>query len=101
MYELKWFYDAKVEYDKLNGSQKVQVNKGLKRIIERGMDAGNRLEKKKYNLSMCREIIMKRLGLRIVFKQNSETIEIIDIISVGKRLDEEVFNDAAKRLGLK
>ncbi|SKA15347.1 mRNA interferase RelE/StbE [Pilibacter termitis] len=49
---------------------------------------------------------MKRLGLRIVFKEvlhgNKEsTLEIIDVVVIGKRSDDEVFNDVAKRLGLK
>ncbi|MGI6154971.1 MAG: addiction module toxin RelE [Enterococcus lemanii] len=100
MFALQWFDEAKAEYDKLDGSQKIQVNKGLKRIEERGMDAGKHLEKKRYDLSMCREIKMKRLGLRIVFKQSKNGIEIIDVVVVGKRSDDEVFNSAAKRLGL-
>lgn len=100
MFELLWFDAAKEEYDKLDGSQKIQVNKGLQRIKERGMDAGKYLEKKRYDLSMCREIKMRRLGLRIVFKQSSEGIEIIDVVVVGKRSDDEVFKLAARRLGL-
>lgn len=70
------------------------------------MSAGKPLSKKKYDLSQCREIKMKRLGLRIVFKEvlhgNKEsTLEIIDVVVIGKRSDDEVFNDVAKRLGLK
>lgn len=100
MFALQWFDEAKAEYDKLDGFQKVQVNKGLKRIEEHGMDAGKYLEKKRYDLPMCREIKMKRLGLRIVFKQSKNGIEIIDVVVVGKRSDDEFFNLAAKRLGL-
>ncbi len=99
MFELSWFDAAKEEYDKLDGSQKIQVNKGLQRIKERGMDAGKHLEKKRYDLSMCREIKMRRLGLRIVFNRSAEGIEIIDII-IGKRSDDEVFKLAARRLDL-
>jgi len=100
MYELAWFKQADIEYQKLDGSQKIQVNKGLQRIKNLGMDAGKKLEKKKYDLSMCREIKMKRLGLRIVFKQSTKGIEIIDIVVIGRRTDDEVFKEAAKRLGL-
>lgn len=67
MYKLAWFIDAEKEYRKLDGSQKVQVNKGLQRIMLRGMAAGKKLEKKEYDLSSCREIKLKRLGLRIIF----------------------------------
>ena len=79
MYELSWFTAAKEEYDKLDGTQKIQVNKGLQRIVERGMEAGKHLEKKRFDLSSCREIKLLRLGLRIVFKESTEGIEIIDI----------------------
>lgn len=82
MYELVWFDEAKEDVDKLDGSQKIQVNKGLIRIAQRGMEAGKKLAKKKFALSFCREIKMKRLGLRIVFKQHDNKIEVIDIIAV-------------------
>lgn len=101
MFQIEWFKEVAQEYVKLDGSQKLQVKKGIKRIQERGMDAGKQLEKKKYDLSMCREIKMRRLGLRIVFKENNRKMEIIDIISVGKRADEQVFEETVKRLGLK
>ncbi|WEV44171.1 addiction module toxin RelE [Lactobacillus sp. ESL0684] len=100
MYQLSWFKEAVTEYQKLDGSQKLQIKKGIARITERGMQAGKLLAKKKYDLSMCREIKMRRLGLRIVFKQNNQAIQIIDIVCVGKRSDEAVYEQAAKLLGL-
>ncbi|MDF7683332.1 addiction module toxin RelE [Lactobacillus sp. ESL0679] len=100
MYQLSWFKEAAEEYRKLDGSQKIQVKKGLVKIQERGLQAGKPLAKKKYDLSMCREIKMRRLGLRIIFKESNESIQIIDIVCVGKRSDEEVFETAAKLLGL-
>ncbi|UUX32781.1 addiction module toxin RelE [Fundicoccus culcitae] len=98
MFKLEWFEEAKKDYDKLEGSQKIQVNKGLQKISERGMSAGKRLEKREVDLSMCREIKLKRLGLRIIFRESSKGIEIIEIIVVGKRSDNEVFRIAKERL---
>lgn len=94
MYQLSWFKEAAEEYRKLDGSQRIQVKKGLVKIKERGLQAGKPLTKKKYDLSMC------RLGLRIIFKESNKSIQIIDIVCVGKRSDEEVFETAAKLLGL-
>lgn len=98
MYILIWFKEAKKEYDKLDGSQKIQVNKGLLKIEELGMKTGKKLEKKKYDLSKCNEIKMKRLGLRIIFKENQGGIDIIDIVSIGRRSDNEIFNNTIKRI---
>ncbi|MGL9730819.1 type II toxin-antitoxin system RelE family toxin [Enterococcus sp. DIV0756] len=97
VYELRWFEEAVKDYKKLDGSQRVQVDKGLEKIQEKGMQAGKELHG---NLKQCREIKHKRLGIRIIFKENSETksIDVIDIIIIEKRADERVFIDAVKRL---
>lgn len=100
-YTLIWYDEAKKEYKKLDGNQRIQVDKGLERIRRRGINSGKSLAKKKYNLSNCYEIKMKRLGLRIVFKEKKNKIEIVEIIAVRKRSDNEVFEETAKRLGLK
>ncbi len=38
------------------------------------------------------------MGLRIIFGKAANSIEIIDIIAIGKRADNEVYNDAVRRL---
>ncbi|MDU5337197.1 addiction module toxin RelE [Enterococcus sp.] len=96
-YELSWFEEAVKDYKKLDGSQKIQVDKGLEKIIVKGMQAGKELHG---NLKQCREIKHKRMGIRIIFKENIETdsIDVIDIIIIDKRADNKVFKSAAKRL---
>lgn len=96
-YRLNWFEKAKADYHSLDGSQLIQVDKGLERILAKGMLAGTPLHG---NLSQCREIKHKRLGLRIIFKENRDTgeIDVIDIIIIGQRAEKKVFRDAASRL---
>lgn len=96
-YELSWFEDAVKDYKKLDGSQKIQVDKGLEKIKVKGMQAGKELHG---NLKQCREIKHKRMGIRIIFKENIETdsIDVIDIIIIDKRADKKVFKTAVKRL---
>lgn len=96
-FNLEWFEEAKKDYEKLDGSQKIQVDKGLEKIIDKGMQAGKELHG---NLKQCREIKHKRLGIRIIFKENTAlgTIDVIDIIIIDKRADGKVFKLAQKRL---
>ncbi|KKK33930.1 toxin RelE [Salinicoccus sediminis] len=83
------------EYDNLDVSQKVFVTKGLKRIEEKGMGAGQPL---RGELAHCRKLKNNRSGLRIVFVEVEGKIEVIEIIAIGKRSDKEVYKDAIKRL---
>lgn len=52
------------------------------------------------SLRHCKEIKQKRTGLRILFKENTElgSIDVVDIVIIGKREDLIVFEDAEKRL---
>jgi mRNA interferase RelE/StbE len=87
---------SKQDYDALDGSQKKQILKSLKKIEEVGMKAGQELHGK---LRDCRKLKHKKLGLRVIFKQSDVKIEIIEIVIVGKREDNEVYGEAKKRLG--
>jgi mRNA interferase RelE/StbE len=84
------------DYNSLDGSQKKQVRKSFQKIKQDGMSTGKILHG---NLSDCRRLKHKRLGLRVVFKQSDNGIEIIEIVAVGKREDDEVYDTAARRLG--
>ncbi|WP_411843754.1 hypothetical protein [Salinicoccus sp. HZC-1] len=46
-------------------------------------------------LKHCRKLKNKRLGLRIVFTEAEENIEVI---ATGKRSDKEVYENAINRL---
>ncbi|MCL1903984.1 MAG: hypothetical protein FWF94_06170 [Oscillospiraceae bacterium] len=70
--------------------------KSFKKIEEHGMRAGQELYGK---LDDCRKLKHKKLGLRVIFRQSSDGIEIIEIVVIGKRDDDEVYNIAEERLG--
>lgn len=45
-----------------------------------------------------KELKYQKLGVRLIFKSTSDgTIELIEIITIGKRADREVFITANKR----
>ena len=87
---------SRLDYRRLDGSQKKQVLKSLIKIEENGMNTGQTLHG---NLWDCRKLKHKKLGLRIIFRQSETGIEIIEIVTIGKREDDEVYDIAAKRLG--
>ena len=87
---------SKMDYENLDGSQKKQILKSLIKIEENGMNTGQPL----YGILWdCRKLKHKKLGLRVIFKQSSIGIEIIEIVTIGKREDDEAYKIAAIRLG--
>lgn len=94
-YQVKLSEWSKEDYDNLDGSQKKLVDKSLRKLELQGMHAGEWLHG---SLSGCKKIKHKRAGLRVVFKESDNGVEIIDIITIGKRSDKEVYKIAEKRL---
>jgi len=94
-YELVYLSEASEEYQKLDGTEKIFVDKGLQRIMILGMQAGQPLPG---SLIKCHKLKNKRMGLRIVFRQENREIMIIQIIAIGKRADKKVYQDAVRRL---
>lgn len=50
------------------------------------------------NLIGCRKIKFRKAGIRIVYRIVGDKAEIAEIIIVGKREDNEVYQEAYKRL---
>lgn len=94
-YTLIFFDGAKDDYKNLDGSQRIQVDKAIQKIKENGMQIGEELTG---NLAGCRKIKQKRLGLRIVFRQSADSIEIIEIVAIGKRDKKKVYTDSFSRI---
>lgn len=94
--EISWFPDAKRDFEKLDGTQRLQVAKAIKKIEQDGMSIGKALSAQ---LSGLKEIKMKRLGLRVIFREARGQVEVIEIVVIGKRSDKEVFKTALERLG--
>lgn len=98
-FEVKFYEEAKEELHSLDGSEKLLVFKALSRIEERGDEIGDPLENKRgLNLTGCRKVKLKKQGIRIVYRIDGEEVEVVDIIAIGKRADEEVYKAAYERL---
>ncbi len=87
---------SRADYLSLDGSQRKQVLKSLVRIEEAGMSAGQPLHGRLWD---CRKLKHRSLGLRVVFRQSDDSIEIIEIVVIGEREDGAVYETAVKRLG--
>jgi len=96
MFKFKYTDLSQKDYDRLDNSQKLQVQKSLSKIEEHGMKAGQELYGKLHD---CRKLKHKKLGLRVIFRSSDEGIEIIEIVVVGKRGDNEAYDIAEERLG--
>jgi len=94
-YKISWTQHSRNDYNNLDGSQRVFVDKALLRITEYGMEAGKPLSGQ---LAGCNKLKHKKLGLRVVFRQVNKHVEIIQIVSIGKRDGSEVYTDAEARL---
>jgi len=95
-FDVQLAYGSDEDFQKLDGSQKIQVLKSFTKIEQHGMLTGERLKGK---LSDCNKLKHKRLGLRVIFREHGDGIEVIEIVVVGKRTDAEVYTIAEKRLG--
>lgn len=94
-YEVKFTSYSRKHFDSMDNSQKNHIRKSLLKIEKAGMLVGQPLHG---HLSDCRKLKHKRLGLRVVFKESDLGIEIIGIVVIGKRDDQEVINIAENRL---
>ncbi|MDR0854705.1 MAG: addiction module toxin RelE [Clostridiales Family XIII bacterium] len=82
LFKIEWTELSKRDYDNLDGSEKIFVNKGLKKIQAFGMQAGTELHG---DLASCRKLKNRKLGLRIIFRESANAIEVIQIVAIGKR----------------
>ncbi|WP_426273560.1 type II toxin-antitoxin system RelE family toxin [Exiguobacterium sp. R-17] len=95
MYQLEWTQYSKEDYDNLDGSQKIFVDKALNRIISLGMAAGQPLSG---NLAHCNKLKNRKMGLRVVFREVEGKLQIIQIVAIGKRDKDEIYKMAEQRL---
>jgi mRNA interferase RelE/StbE len=98
-FEVVFIEEAKKDYKKLDGSIKKLVNVALAKMEERAAELGEDLTSKHgVNLIGCRKIKFRKAGIRIVYRIVGDKAEIAEIIIVGKREDNEVYQEAYKRL---
>src|SRR5689334_13224567 len=98
-FEVVFIEEAKKDYKKLDGSIKKLVNVALAKMEDRADELGEDLTSKHgVNLIGCRKIKFRKAGIRLVYRIVGDKAEIAEIIIVGKREDNEVYQEAYKRL---
>lgn len=98
-FEVVFIEEAQKDYKKLDGSIKKLVNVALVKMEERADELGEDLTSKHgVNLIGCRKIKFRKAGIRIVYRIVGDKAEIAEIIIVGKREDNEVYQESYKRL---
>jgi len=98
-FEVVFIEEARKDYRKLDGSVKKFVDVALAKLEERADELGEDLTSKHgINLIGCRKIKFKKAGIRMVYRIVGDKAEIAEIIVVGKREDNEVYEMAYRRL---
>ena len=100
MPRLRFLKEAYEDYLALDGSQKKWVRAALERLEIRGAEIGESLGHHEVaNLHGYKKLKNRKLGLRIIFRENkADEIEVIEIIVIGKRADMDVYRIAGKRV---
>lgn len=101
-FKLRFDKKAQKEYEKLDGSVKLHVNKGLAKLRTRANTIGKELENKRnMKLYGCRELKFKGSGIRVIYRitgRKEDKLEIVMILGVGDRDEDKAFKDASDRL---
>ena len=101
---IEFIAKAEKDIESLDHTQRIQVNKAILKVSKNplpkneggyGEPLGN---KNSYNLTGLLKIKLLKLGIRVVY-QLVRTDEIMKIIVVAARADDEVYEIAAKRIG--
>lgn len=87
--------EAQDDFVKLDNSQRIHVMKSFARLEEQGMLAGEALHG---SLSGFRKLKHRKLGLRVIFHETANGIEIIEVVAIGKRSDNEIYRIAEARI---
>lgn len=86
---------AKKEYDSLDGSVRVMVNKGIACLALRADEIGKPLSG---TLAGCKELKFRADGIRLIYRIRNNSIEIVEIVAIGPRSKNKVFDIAARRI---
>lgn len=102
MWNIEFLEEAQKDIKKLDHSVQIQVLKGIRKVSQNplpieeggyGKPLGN---KSGINLTNLMKIKFRNLGIRVVYKV--ERVEdVMKIIVISARSDEQVYNEAAKR----
>lgn len=101
-FDLRFDEDAYKEYERLDNSVAEIVDNFFDELEIRADEIGKDLTNKhSTKLHGCKEIKLKKAGIRIVFRVTNEIVDILRIIyilTIEKREDDIVFRIADKRL---
>lgn len=88
---------AHKEYLKLDGSARRLVDVGLHKLEERADELGAPLHG---TLAGCKKLKWRDAGIRLVFRiLEDSTVEIVEIVAIGRRDKSAVYKAAERRLG--
>ncbi|MGX7415122.1 type II toxin-antitoxin system RelE family toxin [Aerococcus christensenii] len=102
-YKLAFIKEALNDYQKLDGSQRILVDKALKRILLNplpqqeggyGKPLANRFQTK---LTGLMKVKLKRSGLRIIYRLERHEYQLLVII-IGARADSQIYKEAQRRI---
>ena len=94
---------ARIEYNEIDGSIKPQVSKAIDKVLQNpvplseggyGKPLGNKNNSK---LAGCLKIKLKKSGVRVVYRLIRDG-DIMKIIVISVRDDDEVYKEAERRL---
>ena len=95
--------DAAKEYQKLDAAYKRLVNKSIDELEFRADEVGKPLgNQSSSKLAGCKEIKLRDIGIRIIFRVTNETVDvlrIVYIVSIEQRSKDFVFRISNKRYG--
>jgi mRNA interferase RelE/StbE len=103
-YRIKYADEAKKDRNEFNKSQRQQIDRAILKVAQNplpqneggyGKPLGN---KRGRNLTGLCKIVLKNLGIRVVYELIRRD-DIMEIIVIAARADEEVYDIAAKRMG--
>ena len=103
IYRIEYSEDAKKDRDALDNSAKMQVEKVVRRVAQNPLPKnqggyGEPLgHKQGMNLTGLCKVKLKKLGIRIIYRAMLEG-EVMRIIVIAARADDEVYEIASKRI---
>ena len=86
---------AEKDYNSLDGSTRVMVDKGLFRLEQRADEIGKALSGA---LSGCKELKFRAGGIKMIYRIVNGHVEVVQIIAIGARDKGRVFEIAARRI---
>jgi len=102
-YSYKYSPEAEKDLDNFNKSQIEQITNALRKVVQNplpqneggyGKPLGN---KQGRNLTGLCKVVLKKLGIRVVYELIRKN-NMMEIIVVAARKDEEVYKIASKRI---